>query len=239
MFRLITRLYRRYHSRNTHFLDYNENSYGREARITNASYRKDLTSWQVPSIKQHLGSLEGKIFIDIGAGDIVLGEKLGEIGRPKKFFVQDLSEPSINAGLKRMNKNGVDTTNIIPLISYNFNFDKVDDASIDFAFSNSLFSHLSLNSIILCLRNLRPKMKVNAKYLTSMIVVPGEIEPLSYDWSYLKTPGSNIISYPTKDPYHYTKSTINETLDGRIGFKIIQVHDYGHPFQKLVEFVAV
>jgi hypothetical protein len=169
----------------------------------------------------------------------VLGEKLGEIGRPKKFFVQDLSEPSINAGLKRMNKNGVDTTNIIPLISYNFNFDKVDDASIDFAFSNSLFSHLSLNSIILCLRNLRPKMKVNAKYLTSMIVVPGEIEPLSYDWSYLKTPGSNIISYPTKDPYHYTKSTINETLDGRIGFKIIQVHDYGHPFQKLVEFVAV
>lgn len=222
----------------TQYTDYTENNYGKVARLTNEDYRNDLTSWQIPAIKEHFGSLEGKNFIDIGAGDIVLGEKQNEIGRPEIFYVQDLSKTSIDAGINRMKCNGVDIKNIIPLISINFDFSQIENGSIDCAFSNSLFSHLSLNSILLCLRNLSVKMKKNSKYMTSMIVVTNHIEPDSYDWSYLRKKGTNVVSYSTKDPFHYTKETILQLSRFNSGFEVVKIHDYGHPFQKLVEFRA-
>ena len=220
----------------TGYESYSENDYGKFARITSSSYRNDLVSWQVPAIKKHFGDLTDKVFIDVGAGDIVLGEKMPELGFPKTFYVQDLSQPSLLAGLKRIKSAGINVDNIIAMSSDDFNFDKVPDSSIDFAFSNSLFSHLSINSIVLCLRNLSPKMKEHSIYMSSMIVVPGKVEPTSFDWSYLKTKGSAVVSYPVKDPFHYTESTVRLLPSFDTGFEVVAIHDYGHPFQKLIEF---
>lgn len=220
----------------TGYENYTENEYGKHARITSSTDRNDLVSWQVPAIKKHFGDLTNKVFIDIGAGDIVLGEQMPDLGYPKTFYVQDLSQPSLISGLKRIKSAGISIDNIIPMSSDNFNFDKVPDTSIDFAFSNSLFSHLSINSIILCLRNLCPKMKQRSIYLSSMIIVPGKVEPKSFDWSYLKTKGSAIVSYPVKDPFHYTEATVRLLPSFETGFEFLAIHDYGHPFQKLVEF---
>ncbi len=223
----------------TDFSDYSENNYGKKARITDAVYRDALTSWQVPAIKTHMGDLTGKVFLDIGAGDIVLGEKLHEIGVPKKFYVQDLSEPSISSGLERLVAAGIDTSIFQSLISSDFSFDSIEDEEVDFAFSNSLFSHLSLNSILLCLRHLSSKMQSGKSYFSSMIVLPNDIEALDYDWSYMNKLGTNVVSYAIKDPFHYTDSTIRNLLNFRTGFEVKAIHDYGHPFQKLVEFIRV
>ncbi|MCF8467782.1 MAG: class I SAM-dependent methyltransferase [Sneathiella sp.] len=220
----------------TGYENYTENNYGKKPRITNEEYRERLTSWQVPAIIEHFGDLTGKIFIDVGAGDIVLGEKMAELGRPKTFYVQDLSQPSLEAGLARIKAAGFDISNITTLVSDNFNFENVPDESIDFAFSNSLFSHLSIDSILLCLRNLSSKMKKGSKYMSSMIVVPNEEESKSYDWSFLGKEGTNVISYPVKDPFHYAESTVSLLSSFRTGFTVEAIHDYGHPFQKLVEF---
>jgi len=218
------------------FTDYAENDYGKRPRYTNDEYRSRLCSWQVPAIKKHFGNIEGSNFLDIGAGDIVLGEMQSDIGRPKRFFVQDLSQPSLFAGLKRLSDRGIDISNIKTLVSDNFDFSDIRSQSIDFAFSNSLFSHLTLNSILLCLRNLHPKMKTGSKYLSSMIVVPGEIEPDAHDWSHMKTKGGAPVSSPIKDPYHYTVNSIEHILGFNTGFEVTAIHDYGHTFQNLVEF---
>lgn len=90
-------------------MTYTENNYGKKPRKTDDKYRDLLISWQVPAIRCHFTSLEGKNFIDVGAGDIVLGECQAEIGRPQNFFAQDLSEISLNAGINRLNARGVDT----------------------------------------------------------------------------------------------------------------------------------
>ena len=55
----------------TGYESYSENEYGKTARITDQSYRERLTSWQIPAIQAHFGDLTDKVFLDIGAGDIV------------------------------------------------------------------------------------------------------------------------------------------------------------------------
>lgn len=220
----------------TAYANYTENNYGRKARLTDDAYRDRLTSWQVPAIRQHFGDLTGKVFLDIGAGDIILGEKLSEIGTPQTFYAQDLSQPSLDAGMARLGRAGVATSNFVTLSSDNFDFGAIGDGTVDAAFSNSLFSHLSINSILLCLRRLSLKMKPGAKYLSSMIILPIGDESAPYDWSYLKTKGSAVVSYPTRDPYHYAEETIRLLSSFNTGFEVAKLHDYGHPFQRLVEF---
>lgn len=220
----------------TDFPDYRENDYGKVPRMTDAAYRAALTSWQVPAIQRHCGDLTGKVFLDIGAGDIVLGEKLDELGVPRKFYVQDLSRPSLLAGLQRLQATGIDTRMFRTLVSDSFDFAQIEDEEVDFAFSNSLFSHLSINSIVLCLRNLHPKLKMGASYFSSMIVLPDDTERLVYDWSHLDRPMTQVVSSSVRDPFHYTPNTICNLQHLRTGFTVRHIHDYGHPFQKLVEF---
>jgi hypothetical protein len=155
---------------------------------------------------------------------------------PKKFFVQDLSAPSLKSGIERIAAAGVDTSIFYLLVSDNFNFDLIKDGQIDAAFSNSLFSHLSINSIVLCLRNLFPKMKPGTSYFSSMIVLPGDDEKLLYDWSYLGKSGTAVVSSSIRDPYHYTENTIRKLPNLKVDFEVKEIHNYGHPFQKLVEF---
>ena len=220
----------------TGFRNYTENSYGRVARITDEEYRKDLVSWQIPAIKKHFGDLTNKSFIDVGAGDIVLGEFLYEIGIPKIFYAQDLSEISLKVGMDRIKKSKINPDIFVTMSSDNFDFSKVEDFELDYAFSNSLFSHLSINSILFCLRKLSKKMKIGGKYLTSMIILPTSKEEESFDWSFLKKKHTDVISHSTKDPFHYSEETIMHLSSFSTGFKFIKIHDYGHPFQKLVEF---
>lgn len=224
-------------SRRTGYKDYKENSYGRFARKTNESSRKNLASWQIPAIKKHCGDLTNKSFMDIGAGDLVLGEYLAEIGIPRVFYVQDLSGPSLRSGISRLKQKGISTDIFEVLVSDNFDFGRVADDSLDYAFSNSLFSHLSINSILLCLSNLAPKMKNGGQYFSSMIVVPDGNETRAYDWRYLQRKGTDVISYPTKDPFHYNEALVFNLSHLNVGFQVHAIHDYGHPFQKLVEFV--
>lgn len=178
----------------TDYPEYTENNYGKIARFTDKSYRLDLASWQITAIETHIGNLYGKIFFAIGAGDIVLGEKLSEVGVPKKFYVQDLIAPSLKGGLKRISESGVDISIFHTLVSDCFDFKEIKDKEVDAAFSNSLFSHLTINSIILCLRNLFPKMKPGSSYFSSMIVLPNDEEKVTFDWSFLKKPMTNVTS---------------------------------------------
>ena len=151
---------------------------------------------QAPAIERHFGSLEGKVSLDIGAGDIVLGEALSSLCVPDIFYAQDLNQVSLDAGINRMREGGYGTGPTTTLSSDNFNFNAIPDATVDFAFSNSSFSHLSINSIVLCLRKLAPKMRESGRYLSSMILVPTSQEPERYDWSVLGTEGSGVISLP-------------------------------------------
>lgn len=213
-----------------------DNRYAQVTRITDQAYRDRLTSWQLPAIRTHFGDLTGQAFLDIGAGDIVLGEHLAELGPPAVFYAQDLNRKSLDAGMARLARAGSPTERIVTLASPDFDFSAIPDGGLDAAFSNSLFSHLSINSIVLCLRRLAPKLKAGGKYLSSMIVLPHDEEDQPFDWSHLGLKGTNVVSYPACDPYHYSPDTVLHLSTFQTGFEVVKIHPYGHPFQKLVEF---
>lgn len=220
----------------TGFEDYTENEYGKTARITDPIYRERLASWQVPAIKTHFGNLTGKVFLDVGAGDLVLGDRFKEIGEPHIFYAQDLSLPSLESGLLRITGSKADAPPFVTMASDNFDFSRIPNGTVDCAFSNSLFSHLSINSILLCLRQLAPKMRTEGKYLSSMIIVSSEEELLPFDWSVLGIEGSSVVSHFGRDPFHYSEHTLRSVISTCTPFDLGPIHDYGHPFQKLVEF---
>jgi len=214
-------------------MGYVENNYLRNPRIINNEYRARLQSFQVPAIKKHFGHLEGKCFADIGCGDIPLGYCQEEMGRPKKYYATDLNRKALASGLKSMKKSGIDISNMEIISGPYFDFDLIPNASIDAAFSNSLFSHLSLNTILICLKRLRPKMANHAKYLSSMIILPPGIDCIEYKWEVKH----GATSHAAKDPFHYRFSEFKKVVDSCTDFTCHNSYEYGHPFQALVEFL--
>ena len=71
-------------------------------------YKSILTSFQIPAIIEHFQTLENKLFLDLGCGDIVLGEFQEIIGRPMKYFVQDINKNAVDAGINRLKGKGID-----------------------------------------------------------------------------------------------------------------------------------
>ena len=116
------------------------------------------------------------------------------------------------------------------LCSDDFDFGMIPDATVDFAFSNSLFSHLNINSIVLCLGNLAPKMRPGSKYLSSMIVLPTGDGSAPHDWHQQNVKGSDVTSYPNRDPFHYTEATVQLLSSFDTGFAVKTIHDYRPPF---------
>lgn len=224
-----------------------ENSYNKRARTTDESYRADLSSWQIPAIQKHIGSLNAKVFLDIGAGTIIPGEHFEKIGKPNKYYAQDINPDTLVEGIEFLKSKGVDTSIFNTLESDDFDFSLIKDGEVDVAWSNSLFSHLSIDSICYCLKNLKPKMKRGSSYYTSMIILPDNIERSDYFWNleagsrYNKTPRYlNITSHSLRNPFHYTKSTLNKyPFIDQTGFELKAIHNYGHPIQELVEFVCI
>ena len=212
-----------------------ENNYKNKARTTSKQYREDLSSWQIPAIQKHIGTLDGKVFLDIGAGTIIPGEHFEKIGKPNKYYAQDIRLEPLVEGIEFLKSKGVDTSIFHKLVSDDFDFGLIKDGEVDVAWSNSLFSHLSINSICHCLKNLHPKMKRGSSYYTSMLILPDNLERASYNWSQ-----QNVTSYSSRDPFHYTKSTLNKyPFIDQTGFQLKTIHKYGHPIQELVEFVRI
>ena len=216
-------------------MEYSENNYLKETRITNDEYKSRLVSFQIPAILEHFQTLNNKKFLDLGCGDIVLGEFEGILGRPFKYYVQDINKTAVDTGINRLRKNGIDISNICPLISPYFDLSQIENQTLDGAFSNSLFSHLTLNSILICLKNLFPKMKKSAKYLSSMIIIPESHNELTYEWKVKY----GVTSHSAKDPFHYKFNLLKVYVESTTNFQVVQNHSYGHPFQRLVEFKAL
>lgn len=217
-----------------------DNGYRKHLRTTDKSYRSDLSSWQVPAIQKHIGTLDGKVFLDIGAGTIIPGEHFEKIGKPNKYYAQDIRLEPLVEGIEFLKSKGVDTSIFHKLVSDDFDFSLIKDGEVDVAWSNSLFSHLSIDSIYYCLKNLKPKMKIGSSYYTSMIILPDNIERSDYNWHQPGLKYSNNISHSSRDPFHYTRSTLNQyPFIDQTGFKLKTIHNYGHPIQELVEFVCI
>ena len=109
-------------------------------------------------------------FLDIGCGDLFLCKDLfdAKIG---KYYGFDLNEKNLKVGLNFLKKKKISTKNIILEQGNYFEFNTIQNFEVDVAFSQAVCSHLSINSLIVMLKKLKPKMRKNGIMLSSFIIL--------------------------------------------------------------------
>jgi SAM-dependent methyltransferase len=168
-------------------------------------------------------------FLDIGCGPLRLGSVLIPYLRGGHYFGMDINQDTIDLGVSKLREDGVDLSNASFVVSDRFDFSPID-GPVDMAFSNSLFSHLSLNTIGVCLSNLASVLVPGGLYFTTFFLVQDTVtwaRPFQRDkW------GRKFETHPAQDPFHYTFDMM-AAVAGQCGFDCALDDSFGHPTQTM------
>jgi cyclopropane fatty-acyl-phospholipid synthase-like methyltransferase len=177
------------------------------------------------------GLNQSSVILDMGCGPLRLGASLIPLLEKGWYYGIDINQGTLNNGLKVLEDHKVTSNRYTLICNDNFCTENVDRL-VDIAFSNSLFSHLSLNSILTCLMKVRSTLKDGGVYYSTFFS--------TNDCNWLETIertkwGKSVLTYPNKDPYHYPSRLLNE-LAVEAGFKMTIEPDFGHPTQTMARF---
>lgn len=107
--------------------------------------------------------------------------------------------------------------------------------TFDFILAQSVFSHLPLNHIRLCLHKLLDATAPGSRFFATFPEIP-ESWPLDKP-APRATAGS---TYPEKDPYHYRSSDLEWVANSVGSWTYRYIGDWGHPRgQRMAEFTRV
>jgi len=124
-----------------------------------------------------------------------------------------------------------------PNLKLTSNFDYSDfDQNFDFALAQSLFTHLKLDKIETCLINTDKVLKKNCSFFATIFENFRGKEYLG-SISHSNITGQDIITYPNKDPFHYSFETF-EDISKKTNLEAKYIGDWKHPRnQTIVVFV--
>jgi len=171
-------------------------------------------------------------FLDLGCGPLRLGVRLIPELTSGWYFGQDINGETLEAGRRVLADAGVTSERFRLIRSDNFDLSAVD-RPIDLAFSNSLFSHLTINSILIALTRVRAVLAPGAVYYSTFFDLPP-----GHDWT-RPCPrnkwGHGFNTFPYRDPYHYPAALL-QRLAETTGFSMTLDEDFGHPTQTMARF---
>ena len=200
--------------------DYKSNRLWREHQTMQFEYVK------------RLGLQSDHVFLDVACGPLRLGAALLPYLSNGLYYGMDINMSTIEAGVEKLEQDGIKPTNAVLFANDSFDFSPVSE-QVDMAFSNSLFSHLTLNSILLCLVSLSRILRQGVSYHSTFFRLPEEAnwaDPFSR-----KKWDRDFQTFANKDPYHYKFSMIEFVADVA-GFDVRLATDYGHPTQDMAVF---
>ena len=185
------------------------------------------------SFLQRHGFSPSSTVLDLGCGPMRLGSVLIPHLNDGWYFGQDINSDTIIFGQEVLRSAGIPENAPYTLFSSDqFDLSNVD-RSIQIAFSNSLFSHLTLNSIFAALLQVKSVLAPAGVFYSTFFAV----EPLQ-PWLEAHTRnkwGREFETFPHQDPYHYPIPLLRE-IAFQAGFRLDIVDDYGHPTQTMGRF---
>jgi ubiquinone/menaquinone biosynthesis C-methylase UbiE len=149
------------------------------------------------------------------------------------YYGQDLNPDTLAYGEEVLRQAGIAPDAPYTLMaSERFDLSAVD-RPVDIAFANSLFSHLTLNSIVTCLLQLRQVLQPRGVFYATFFALDqlqSWLAPQRRDkW------GHTFDTFAHQDPYHYPPSLL-KALARDVGFRMDLVADFGHPTQTMARF---
>ncbi len=174
-------------------------------------------------------------FLDVGCGCLRGGIHIAAYLDPGRYFGIDLSERLLNVGytvelrehnlqhkVPRGNLRATDTFDVTPF-----------GQAFDMALAVSVFSHLPLEHLTLCLTRLASSMTPGGRFFITYFDCPPD-----HDWNtpLRHTPGRKI-SLPDRDPFHYRGADLEHATLG-LPWRLATHGPWNHPRdQWMAEFV--
>lgn len=176
-------------------------------------------------------------FLDVGCGCLRVGMLLIEYLDEGHYFGVDSSEDLLRVGYET-ELSGYGLNHKLPrqnlLCDEEFRFERLPEhPPFDMALAQSLFTHLPLNHIRLCLLRLAPAMRSGAPFFATVFHCRDDAQwgrPLVHE-------RGGTMSFPARDPYHYRSADLNAAVSG-LPWTLEPPIDWNHPNDHaVVEFV--
>lgn len=167
--------------------------------------------------------------LDIGCGSLRLGVKAANYLNAGNYVGTDLNESFLDVGYREeILPAGLETklprSNLV--VDGEFTFHGLPK-NIDFAIAQSVFTHLPLNHLRLCLARLADHLIGPCDFLFTVFLAPEGREAEAVE----QYPG--IITHPHKDPYHYRVADIQNAASG-LPWDIEFIGAWGHPRNQMM-----
>jgi SAM-dependent methyltransferase len=164
--------------------------------------------------------------LDIGCGCLRGGVHFVEYLDPGNYYGVDLWQELLDAGYD-VELAALGLQDRLPrenlLCDGEFNFDRFG-VTFDAALAQSVFTHLPLNHIRLCLGRLAPVMRPGAVLYATIFACERD-----EDWLRpIERADGLFTTGPTSDPYHYRYADIEYAASG-LPWTVEPVGDWGHP----------
>ncbi len=172
-------------------------------------------------------------FLDVGCGCLRAGVHLVRYLDPGDYYGIDVNDSLLDAGweieLDRDLQARLPRENLV----CNGDFDVSGfGRRFDMAIAQSLFTHLPLNHLRLCLERIAPSFAPGGRFYATFFECPADrptAEPLVHEPGGVRTSGAS-------DPYHYRVRDLHFAADG-LPWQVQVIGDWGHPrAQRLVLF---
>ena len=177
--------------------------------------------------------LEPKHFLlDIGCGSLRGGVHFIRFLEKGHYFGIDKNQELLEGGKIELKENSLDHKN--PTLEKIEDFDFISlGQKFDYAIAQSVFTHLPLNDIDRCIRNIEKVLLPSGKFFATFFesTLDNNDEQIVHN-----AIDRSIISFPNKDPFHYPFSSFQKLCDG-ISLEVRRIGDWNHPRdQKLMVF---
>lgn len=183
------------------------------------------------------GLASNHCLLDIGCGCLRSGIHLVRYLKQGHYFGTDISQDLLDVGYDvELNKSNLQQKMPRENLTCDGEFNVGQfGVTFDRAIALSVFTHLPVDFLKLCLANLADVIKEGGEFYATVFHSPD-----THDWNNpLKHSPGMVISHPNQDPYHYTTASLKNCCNG-LPWKVELIEEWQHPrAQKMVVFVRI
>ncbi|HET6545937.1 MAG TPA: class I SAM-dependent methyltransferase [Rhodanobacteraceae bacterium] len=170
--------------------------------------------------------------LDVGCGALRGGVQFVRHLDPGRYCGIDANASLIEAGRQELAAAGLDGRGARLLADADFGVARFGER-FEFALAVSLFTHLYLNHIQICLARVAAVLAPGGRFHATFFEAPApaHLEPIT------QQPGGHVTHY-AEDPFHQSFAELS-ALAGNAGLAAERIGDFGHPRgQRMIVFHA-
>lgn len=172
------------------------------------------------------GLQRDNLLLDVGCGSLRGGVKFIQYLNSGHYFGIDIRSSLLEAGYAQEILPREDLAKKLPRANLKCidNFDAASFArQFDYALAQSVFTHLTFNSIRLCLENLHPALRPGGKFCATYFRITDD-QPAGVS----RSNEFGVVTYGYKDPYHYRVADFQHLIRG-LPWSLDEELDWNHP----------